>query len=43
MRRGYLTLAHLMNGEHKPMKMLSYLKKRLKDGMPKGFKNENSM
>ena len=32
-RRGYLILAHLMNGEPKPMKMPSCLKKNLKDGM----------
>ena len=38
-RRGYLTLAHLMNGEPKPMKMPNYLKKKLKDGMTKGYKS----
>ena len=37
-RRGYLTLAHLMNGEPKPMRMPSCLKKKLKDGMIKESK-----
>ena len=36
-RRGYLTLAHLMNGQPKPMRMPSCLKKKLKDGMTKGY------
>jgi hypothetical protein len=31
-----------MNGEPKPMKMPSCLKKRLKDGMIKEYKNRNS-
>ena len=34
-RRGYLTLGHLKNGEPKPMRMPSCLKKKLKDGMTK--------
>ena len=38
-RRGYLTLAHLMNGEPRLMRMPSCLKKRLKDGMTKGYKS----
>ena len=42
-RRGYLTLAHLMNGETKLMKMPSCLKKMLKDGMTKGYKSVSSM
>ena len=29
-RRGYLTLAHLMNGQPKPMRMSSCLKKKIK-------------
>ena len=37
-KRGYLTLAHLMNGGPKPMIMPSYLKKKLKDGMIREFK-----
>ena len=37
-RRGYLILAHSMNGEPKPMRMPSCLKKNLKDGMAKGYK-----
>ena len=36
-KRGYLILAHYMNGEPKPMKMPSYLKKKLKGGMAKAF------
>ena len=40
-RRGYLTLAHLMNGEPKPMRMPSCLKKKLKDDMTKEYKSEN--
>ena len=32
-RTDYLTLAHLMNGEPKPMRMPNCLKKKLKDGM----------
>ena len=43
MRRGYLTLAHLMNGEPRPMRMLNYLKKKLKDGMTKEYKSVNLM
>ena len=39
LRRGYLTLAHLMNGEPKPMRMPSCLKKRLKYGITKGYKS----
>ena len=38
-RIGYLTLAHLMNERHKIMKMPSYLKKKLKDGMTKESKS----
>ena len=38
-RRGYLTLAHLMNGEPKPMRMPNCLRRKLKDGMTKGYKN----
>ena len=34
-KRGYLILARQMNGEPKPMIMLSCLKKKLKDGMIK--------
>jgi hypothetical protein len=34
-KRGYLTLALLMNGEPRPMKMPSCLKRKLKDGMTK--------
>src|SRR3990170_2861350 len=41
-KRGYLTLAHLMNGEPKLMKMPNYLKKKLKDGMTKESKSGNS-
>ena len=40
-KRGYLILAHQMNGEPKLMKMPSCLKKRLKDGMTKGYKSVN--
>ena len=42
-RRGYLTLAHLMNGELKPMRMPNYLKKKLKDGVIKGYKSVSLM
>ena len=42
-RRGYLILAHLMNGEPKLMKMPSCLKKKLKDGMTKGYKSVSLM
>ena len=42
-RRGYLILAHLMNGELRHMKMPSCLKKKLRDGMIKGYKNVSSM
>ena len=38
-RRGYLILAHLMNGEPKLMKMPSCLKKKWKAGMTKGYKS----
>ena len=38
-----LILAHLMNGEPKLMKMPSCLKKRLKDGMTKGYKSMSLM
>ena len=38
-RRGCLILAHLMNGEPKLMRMLSCLKRKLKDGMTKGYKS----
>ena len=34
-------ISSLMNGEPKPMKMPSYLKKKLKDGMTKGYKSVN--
>ena len=36
-------LAHFMNGEPKLMKMPSCLKKRLKDGMTKGYKSVSLM
>ena len=42
-RRGFLTLAHLMNGEPRLMKMPSCLKKKLKDGMIKGYTNVSLM
>ena len=42
-RRGYMILAHLMNGEPKLMKMPSCLKKKLKDGMTKGYKSVSLM
>ena len=42
-RRGYLTLAHLMTGELKPMRMPNCLKKKLKDGMTKGYKSVSLM
>ena len=38
-KRGYLILAHLMNGESKLMKMLSYLNKKIKDGMVRESKS----
>ena len=38
MRRGYLTLAHLINGELKHMRMPNCLKKKLKDDMKKDTK-----
>ena len=38
-RRGYLTLAHLMNGEPKLMRMPNCLKKKLKNGMTKEYKS----
>ena len=38
-KRGYLILALLMNGEPKLMKMPSCLKKKLKYGMIKGYKS----
>ena len=37
--RGCLILAHLMNGEPKPMRMPSYSKKKSNDGMTKEFKS----
>ena len=37
----YLILAHLMNGEPKPMRMTSCSKKKLNAGMTKGYKSEN--
>ena len=37
-RRGYLALAHLMNGEPRPMRMPNCLKKKLKGGMTKDTK-----
>ena len=42
-KRGYLTLAHLMNGEPRPMRMPSCLKKNLKDRMTKGYKSVSLM
>ena len=36
-------IAHLMNGELKPMRMPSYSKKRSNAGMTKGYKSENLM
>ena len=42
-RRGFLTLAHLMNGEPRPMRMPNCLKKKLKDGMKKGYKSVSLM
>ena len=39
--KGYLILAHQMNGEPKLMKMPNYLKKKLKDGMIKESKSGN--
>ena len=42
-RRGYLILAQSMNGERKPTKMPSGSKKRLKDGMIKGYKSVSLM
>ena len=42
-RRGYLILTHLMNGEPKLTKMPSCLKKKLKDGMTKGYKSVSLM
>ena len=42
-RSGYLTLAHLMNGKPRPMRMPNCLKKKLKDGMTKGYKSVSSM
>src|SRR3990170_2782252 len=41
-KRGYLTLAHLMNGEPRLMIMPSCLKKKSNDGMTRGSKRENS-
>ena len=38
-RRGYLSLAHLMNGQPRPMRMPNCLKKNLKDGMTRGYKS----
>ena len=40
-RRDYLILAHLMNGETKLMKMPSCLNKKLKEGMTKGYKSKS--
>ena len=42
-KRLFLILAHLMNGEPKLMKMPSCLKKKLKDGMTKGYKSVSLM
>ena len=42
-RRVYLTLAHLMNGEPRLMRMPSCLKTKLKDGMTKGYKSVSLM
>ena len=39
-KRCYLTLAHLMNGEPRPMKMLNYLKKMSKDGNGKRIRKQ---
>ena len=38
-----LTLAHLMNGEPKSMRMPSCLKKKSKDGMTKEYKSVSLM
>ena len=38
-RRDYLILAHLMNGEPKPTRMPNCLNKKLKAGMTKGYKS----
>ena len=38
-KRGYLILAHEMNGEPKLMKVQSYSNKKLKDGMTKESKS----
>ena len=42
-RRGCLTLAHLMNGELKPMRMPSCSNKKLNVGMTKGYKSVSLM
>ena len=42
-RKGYLTLVHLMNGEPKPMRMPNCLKKKLKYDMTKGYKSVSLM
>ena len=42
-RRGFLTLAHLMNGEPRPTRMPNCLRKKLKDGMTKGYKSASLM
>ena len=42
-RRGFLALVHLMNGEPRPMRMPNCLKKKLKDGMTKGYKSASLM
>ena len=36
-------IAHLMNGEPRPMRMPNCLKKKLKDGMTKGYKSVSLM
>ena len=38
-KRGYLILAHLMNGEPKPMRVPSYSKEKPNVGMTKGYKS----
>ena len=42
-RRGFLTLAHMTNGEPRLMKMPSCLKKKLKDGKKRGYKSVSLM
>ena len=42
-QKSFLTLAHLMNGEPRLMKMPNCLKKKLKDGMTRGYKSVSLM